>query len=139
MGEDSSALAYDAVRDAPEAILDSGFIAFHVESIEIKSAPHTVESNWTAFFKSDQSQFYIAGPSAISSSSRQSLVSLLELAESLNCTMLDSELGAANIDAGIKRSRHKLVGRTETQRHTPITGRQAHWWHTNDLPFQKCK
>lgn len=86
MGEDSSALAYDAVRDAPEAILDSGFIAFHVESIEIKSAPHTVESNWTAFFKSDQSQFYIAGPSAISSSSRQSLVSLLELAESLNCT-----------------------------------------------------
>ena len=82
MGENSSPLAVEDVRDAPEAILDSGFIAFQVESIETK-APH---GRWTAFFKSDQAQFYIAAPSAMSASSKQSLVSLLEVAESLNCT-----------------------------------------------------
>lgn len=87
VGESSNALAYDVVRDAPEAILDSGFIAFQVESIETKAAPHTrLECNWTAFFKSDQAQFYIAAPPAISASSKQSLVSLLEVAESLSCT-----------------------------------------------------
>jgi hypothetical protein len=75
------------VRDAPGAILDSGYIAFQVESIETKSAPHErLECNWTAFFKSEQAQFYIAAPSAISASSKQSLVSLLEVAESLSCT-----------------------------------------------------
>jgi len=75
------------VCDAPGAILDSGYIAFQVESIETKAAPHErLECNWTAFFKSDQAQFYIAAPSAISASSKQSLVSLLEVAESLNCT-----------------------------------------------------
>lgn len=72
------------MREAPEAILDSGFIAFQVESIETK-APHA-RCNWTAFFKGDQEQFYIAAPSAVSASSKQSLVSLLEVAESLNCT-----------------------------------------------------
>ena len=77
------------VRDAPEAILDSGFIAFQVESIETdkaKAPQARLECNWTAFCKSDQAQFYIAAPSAISASSKQSLVSLLEVAESLNCT-----------------------------------------------------
>ena len=88
VGENSNALAIDVVRDAPEAILDSGFIAFQVESIETKiSAPQErLECNWTAFFKGDQQQFYIAAPSAISASSKQSLVSLLEVAESLSCT-----------------------------------------------------
>jgi hypothetical protein len=75
------------VCDAPGAIVDSGYIAFQVESIETKSAPQErLECNWTAFFKSDQAQFYIAAPSAISASSKQSLVSLLEVAESLSCT-----------------------------------------------------
>ena len=76
------------VRDAPEAILESGFIAFQVESIETsKVAPQArQECNWTAFFKADQQQFYIAAPAVISASSKQSLVSLLEVAESLSCT-----------------------------------------------------
>jgi len=38
------------------------------------------------FFKSDQAQFYVAAPSAMSASSKQSFVSLLEVAESLNAT-----------------------------------------------------
>jgi len=72
------------VSDAPEAILDSGFVAFQVESIDAK-APHA-RCNWTVFFKSDQAQFYVAAPSAMSASSKQSFVSLLEVAESLNAT-----------------------------------------------------
>jgi len=72
------------VSDAPEAILDSGFVAFQVESIDTR-APHA-RCNWTAFFKGDQAQFYIAAPSAMSASSKQSFVSLLEVAESLNAT-----------------------------------------------------
>merc|ERR1712100_491681 len=76
VGENGSALAHDVVCDAPGAIVDSGYIAFQVESIETKSAPQErLECNWTAFFRSDQAQFYIAAPFAISASSKQSLVS----------------------------------------------------------------
>ncbi len=83
VGESSSALAAADVSDTPESILDSGFIAFQVEFAETK-APQ-VRCTWTAFFKSDQASLYIAAPSTMSASSKQSLVSLLELAASLNC------------------------------------------------------
>jgi hypothetical protein len=83
VGESSSALSVEDVSDTPEAILNSGFIAFQVEFAETK-APQ-VRCTWTAFFKSDQASLYIAAPSTMSASSRQSLVSLLELAASLNC------------------------------------------------------
>ena len=75
------------MSDAPEAILDSGFVAFRVESTETKTASQDrVECSWTAFFKADQAQFYISAPGEISVPSKQSLVSLLEVAESLSCT-----------------------------------------------------
>jgi len=70
----------------PEALLDSSFISFQVESVEKKSSQDTVLANWSAHYSCEKSQFYIAAPSTISSSSKQSLVSLLEVAESLECT-----------------------------------------------------
>ena len=65
------------------AIAGPGCTAFHVESTE--TAVNRVLAHWDAFATQDGSQFYISAPSAICSSSKQSLVSLLEIAESLGC------------------------------------------------------
>ena len=68
---------------APEAIAGNGCTAFHVDATEISSGSH---AKWSAFLTNDGSQFYISAPGSISSSSKQSLVSLLEIAESLGCS-----------------------------------------------------
>lgn len=68
---------------APEAIAGDGCTAFHVNATEISSGS---AAKWSAFLTNDGRQFYIAAPSSISSSSKQSLVSLLEIAESLGCS-----------------------------------------------------
>jgi hypothetical protein len=45
-----------------------------------------VLSKWTAFFVPDRYQFYIAAPATICNSSKTALVSLLEVAEAVECT-----------------------------------------------------
>lgn len=42
-------------------------------------------AQWSAYL-TNANQFYISAPSSVSSSSKQSLVSLLEIAESLGCS-----------------------------------------------------
>lgn len=70
----------------PEAIVDGGSVTkFQIETVELKSQ-QKVLAHWNAFFNQEQAQFYIAAPTAISASGKQSLVSLLELAEALGCT-----------------------------------------------------
>lgn len=83
VGENNEAILPDAV--VPEAIMDSDCTVFHVESVEMKSQQRVL-AEWNAFYKPEEGQFYIAAPVAISASGKQSLVSLLELAESLECT-----------------------------------------------------
>jgi len=81
--ENNEAILPDAA--VPEAIMDSECTLFHVESVEMKSHQRVL-AQWNAFYKPEEGQFYIAAPAAISASGKQSLVSLLELAESLECT-----------------------------------------------------
>lgn len=81
--ENNEAILPDAA--VPDAIMDPNCTVFHVESVEMKSHQR-VHAEWSAFYKPEEGQFYIAAPVAISASGKQSLVSLLELAESLECT-----------------------------------------------------
>jgi hypothetical protein len=70
---------------APSAIAGSGCTAIHVERKEAIGT-NVVPSQWNAFINQDGSQFYISAPPTICSSSKQSLVSMLEIAESLGCS-----------------------------------------------------
>lgn len=68
----------------PGVIAGEGCTTFHVESTEI--AEQRVLAQWSAYLTNDGNSFYISAPASISSSSKQSLVSLLEIAESLGCS-----------------------------------------------------
>jgi len=46
----------------------------------------TADSQWSAFLTSDGGSFYIRAPSVTSPTGKQSLLSLLEIAETLGCT-----------------------------------------------------
>jgi hypothetical protein len=73
--------------EAPEAIAGPECTAFHIESTENNnSARPRVLAHWDAFMTNDGCHFYISAPSAVCSSSKQSLVSLLEIAESFGCS-----------------------------------------------------
>jgi len=84
VGSGSNPKTPEKRAEAPEAIAGPGCTAFHIEATENIANP-TVLPHWDAFVTQDGSQFYISAPSAICSSSKQSLVSLLEIAESLGC------------------------------------------------------
>mmetsp|Transcript_18169 Transcript_18169/g.43827 ORF Transcript_18169/g.43827 Transcript_18169/m.43827 type:complete len:115 (+) Transcript_18169:285-629(+) len=61
------------------------YIEFQVECTEAIEHGRLL-SKWSAFFVPDRAQFYIAAPTTICSSSKSSLVSLLEVAEAVECT-----------------------------------------------------
>jgi hypothetical protein len=83
VGDDSGVLQETA--DVPEAIVEGGCTKFQIETMELRGQQRMLTS-WNAFFLHDQGQFYISAPTTVSASSKQSLVSLLELAECLNCS-----------------------------------------------------
>uniref|UniRef100_A0A6U4VI81 Ornithine decarboxylase antizyme n=1 Tax=Hemiselmis andersenii TaxID=464988 RepID=A0A6U4VI81_HEMAN len=58
-----------------------------VESSEVITSGATAhDAQWSAFLTSDGGSFYIRAPNTTSPTGKQSLLSLLEIAESLGCT-----------------------------------------------------
>jgi hypothetical protein len=75
----------NASQDVPEAIMEHGCMELQVECTEAIPMGRVL-SNWNAYFVPERAQFYIAAPTVISASSKTSLVSLLEVAETFECT-----------------------------------------------------
>lgn len=65
-------------------VADKGVTMFEVDTVS--STDSTPVSQWKAVFTHDDGQFYIEAPEKVLSASKNSLISLLELAEELLCS-----------------------------------------------------
>jgi len=68
---------------APQAVLDAGVAVFDYGRFENNNGQVGWVSQWTGIFADNQ--FYISAPEKFSGSSKQSLISLLSIAESFGC------------------------------------------------------
>jgi hypothetical protein len=67
----------------PQAVLDAGVAVFDYGELVKNGGDVEWVSHWTGIYADNQ--FYISAPETLSSSSKQSLVSLLSIAESFGC------------------------------------------------------
>ena len=67
----------------PQAVLEAGVAVFDYGELAKKGGEMEWVSHWTGIFADNQ--FYISAPDTLSASSKQSLVSLLSIAESFGC------------------------------------------------------
>lgn len=68
----------------PQAVIDAGVAVFDIGGVEFKNGESVWLSPWTAIYA--DRQFYVSPPDSFSASSKQSLVSVLSIAESFGCS-----------------------------------------------------